>query len=353
MRAISQTSEMPRKRTLPLLVPSVRAGSLFGAFSCALLSALTGALACSPSLDPHPARVLAGETYSQKLDLSYNGLRRVYRLHVPLSYDPAIPAPLVVVLHGAFSHASQMAERTGWSRLADRDGFVVVYPEGIGLFGLTQHWNAGHCCGPAAAQEVDDVGFVAQVIDDTRAMLDIDSRRIYVTGFSNGAMLTHRFGAEHGERLAAIAPLAGPIGGRPDDDEPIQRIQAPATGLPVIMFHGWADESVPYAGGFAGGGDDGRSYLSARDGASFWAEGNGCASGPQRSELYSGRVTLDAWTDCPDGDEVLLYSVAGWGHRWPGPAMMDELAPDDPLRALDATEIIWAFFQRHRREQVE
>ena len=112
---------------------------------------------CMRSLPSYIAS--ASGSYRQKMDVRYNFLKRSYQVHVPPSYDPIIPLPLVVVLHGAFDNASGMEEATGFSTLADRENFIVQYPNGISLFGLLQHWNAGHCCGKAAADKVDDLGF--------------------------------------------------------------------------------------------------------------------------------------------------------------------------------------------------
>jgi polyhydroxybutyrate depolymerase len=302
-------------------------------------------IACT---SPLTAQDLApGESRHRKLEQRYNGLPRSYRLHVPAAYDPRRPTPLVVVLHGAFSNAAEMEWRTGWSELADRENFVVIYPNGIGLFGLTQHWNAGHCCGAARSQRVDDMGAVASAIEEVRRVLHIDPDRIHMTGFSNGAMLTHLYAATRGEQLASIAPLAGAVASAGDESEPLGKIPRPTTALPAILFHGRADAKVPYAGGRAPGSS--RVHSSARDAAEFWRERAACKAPAVRSVLRGGSVTLDAWRACEGGIEVLLYSLDGWGHRWPGPRMMDALADDAPLRGFDATETIWQFFLRHPR----
>jgi polyhydroxybutyrate depolymerase len=309
--------------------------------------AVSAALGCTAAL--REGRVRSGTTYRQKLDLRFNGFRRSYRVHVPGKYDPNLPTPLVVVLHGAFMTAAGMETQTGFSELADREGFIVLYPNGIGIFGLLQHWNAGHCCGKAAADAVDDVGFVARCIEDAGGMLNVDRHRIYMTGFSNGAMLAHRFGAERPRELAAIAPLAGSIGGGSDPETGRWVIPRPDAPLPVILFHGRRDDKVPYDGGFVGGKTDGRRYDSVGDAVAFWTDVNGCSSGPVVHTLRRQQVTVETWDSCTDNARVELYSLQDWGHRWPGPFFTDRLDPSDPLYGFDAAEIIWRFFSSCRR----
>ena len=119
---------------------------------------------CMKSLSQ--SHITGPKTYKQKMDMRYNLLRRTYHLHVPPGYDGKEPLPLVVVIHGAFDTAKGMEKVTGFSELADRENFLVLYPNGIGLFGFLQHWNAGHCCGKAADDDVDDVRFITATIDD-------------------------------------------------------------------------------------------------------------------------------------------------------------------------------------------
>ena len=196
--------------------------------------------------NPVPDQAANGRSYDVTMDGDFDGYEPTYRVHVPADYREDEPTALVVVLHGAFSTSAEIEKRSGFSALGDREGFVVVYPDGIGILGFLQHWNAGHCCGKAAADDVDDVGFVANVIDNVKGYLNIDSGRVYMVGFSNGAMLTHRFAAERPETLAAAAPLAGAIGSRIDADTPGWQIPAPNSSVPVIMFHGEDDQRISY-----------------------------------------------------------------------------------------------------------
>jgi len=276
-------------------------------------------------------------------------VRRSYRVHVPSGYRPEVATPLVIAIHGAFSTAKTFEKETGFSKLGDKESFIVIYPNGIGIFGWLQHWNAGHCCGKAAADDVDDIGFIVEVITDVSRFLNVDQGRIYMVGFSNGGMFTHRFGAERSHRLAAIAPLAGSIGGRPGPEASLWRTPPADTPLPVILFHGRSDEKVPYLGGPVGGKPGEREYLSAQESALFWANGNGCVSPPRREKRNGGAVGLDTWDDCEKGAQVLLYTLKDYGHVWPGRYFTDNLKPENPMHGFDAAEIIWRFFQQYRR----
>jgi len=136
-------------------------------------------------------------TYQKKLEMKVMGARRSYLLHIPVNFNPKKKVPLILVIHGAFSTPKQMEEQSDFSDLADRENILVAYPAGAyGLFGLFQHWNAGHCCGKAASDSTDDVGFLVNVINDITNRFNVDTTRIYMVGFSNGGMLTYRFAAE-------------------------------------------------------------------------------------------------------------------------------------------------------------
>ena len=310
---------------------------------------LTLLLGCATGSAPHqPA---SGQSYDVRMDAGSDGYQRTYRVHVPAGHGEDEPIPLVVVLHGAFSTAAEMEKHTGFSALADREGFAVVYPDGIGILGFLQHWNAGHCCGKAAADDVDDVGFVADVIDDAKTYLNIDSSRIYMAGFSNGAMLTHRFAAERAEMLAAAAPLAGAIGSRNDAEAPGWQMPAPSLSVPMIMFHGQEDRRIPYGDTDSENGASGRDYATAHDSSRFWSANNGCESHRREQSPSFAGVTVDTWSDCAQNADVQLVTLGDWGHRWPGRYFTRQTGPQAALYEFDASEMIWAFFENYRRPQ--
>jgi polyhydroxybutyrate depolymerase len=280
--------------------------------------------------------------YERKPGPRVAGFRRSYRVHVPKNYDGTTPAPLVLALHGAFSGARGFERQSGLSKLADEKGFIVVYPNGIGVFGLFRHWNSGHCCGKALKDGIDDVGFVLSVLDEVVAELAVDTERVYLVGYSNGGMLAHRIAAERPESFVALGVVSGTIGGNPDKGKPEWKIPQPVRPLPVVMFHGRADTNVPYEGGAARGKI---TAISSDRTVALWVERNNCASEPLAKTLHGGKVLRESWTSCPEGAEVVRYSIEGWGHDWPGERFTRKLPADDPLRGFEAARSIWEFFK--------
>jgi len=303
---------------------------------------------CTMTLPKH--NIIGPKTYKNSMDIHIGGTRRSYLVHIPSGYDPQKPLPLVVVIHGAFDTAKGIEKFSGFSNLADRENFVVLYPNGMGIFGFLQHWNAGHCCGKAADDNWDDVGFVAAAIEDVRARLKIDSSRIYMVGFSNGGMLTYRFAAERGDLLAAAAPMAASIGGKPSHDAPEWRIPEPVQPLSMIIIHGLADDDITYEGGISRHRGGTRTYWSVEESVKFWVKQNGCNPRAASTHLNEGSVHLKSWGICRNDTEVALYLIKDWGHVWPGKYFTSDLAEDDPLRNFDAAEIIWQFFKSHHRQ---
>ncbi|MFO7686227.1 MAG: PHB depolymerase family esterase [Desulfobacterales bacterium] len=309
-----------------------------------LISSIISLNACNGSL---PSSIQKGPaTYHQRMDLITGGFRRSYRVYLPSGYDGLTRLPLVVVIHGAFDTAKGMEKFSGFSHLANRENFVVLYPEGIGIFGYLQHWNAGHCCGKAADDQIDDVGYLAKAINDVCSRLSIDRNRIYMVGFSNGGMMTYRFAAEHTDMLAAAAPIAASIGGRPNADAPEWRIPAPEKQLPILIMHGLDDDDIPFAGGVSLHRKGERTYLSVEASVQFWIDANGCEGTPVVANSHDGAVQTITWGTCADSSMTVLCKIEGWGHRWPGPYFTGKLAHDDPLYRFDAAEIIWSFFKQ-------
>jgi polyhydroxybutyrate depolymerase len=302
---------------------------------------------CTPGLSRMPGQ--AAVSYEVKVDVRFHGLRRSYRVHLPPGYDAARPLPMVVVVHGAFDTARGMERFTGFSDLADQEHFIALYPNGIGILGYLQHWNAGHCCGKAAADEIDDVGFLARVIEDACARLAVDPRRIYMTGFSNGGMMVHRFACERGDLLAAVAPLAATAGGRPDNLTPEWSIAEPIRPMPLLAIHGSADDYVPFGGGTSPARDDTREYWPVMRSLDVWIRSNGCGTTPVTRYERQGKVHVTTWQKGAQGADVVLYLLEGWGHQWPGPYFTATLDAGDPLRGFDAARIIWDFFKGHAR----
>jgi len=278
----------------------------------------------------------------QRLTLLHNGTERSYVIHVPAGLAKSDGrVPLVLVLHGGGGNAKSAEKVTGFTEKSDKEGFIVVYPEGSGRRkNKLLTWNAGHCCGYAMDNRVDDVGFIRSLIDKLIENDPIDPKRIYVTGMSNGGMMSHRLGIELSSKITAIAPVVGTLFG--DEIKPEHPVSA-------IMLNGMLDKSVPYQGGPPGGrfpnAWDGTPTKPALDQAAFWAGVDGCTGGPVSDD----QVAFTHWKyHCPAGRDVELYLLKDSGHAWPG-GQKGSWMGDKPSSSLYGTDIIWDFFRAHTR----
>jgi polyhydroxybutyrate depolymerase len=294
---------------LPLLLPGCRRRTVYGR--------------CDPGAAP-----CDGDA-----SLSVGGRERSFVYHLP-STPGADRRPLLVALHGHGGDGRAMARLTGLDAVADEDGFVVVFPDGH-----EKSWNDGRGRSPASEADMDDVGFVSAIVDHAVARLRADPRRVYVTGMSNGGMMSHRIGCELAAKVAGIAPVAGTL---PQRSAPGC---SPAKPISVVMFHGTDDGIVPYGGGEVARGAGGR-VLSAEATLAKWAALDGCAAGattveePDRDPGDGTRVER-AQHACPGGREVALYTIRGGGHTWPGGApSQPEAMLGRTSRDIDASRLI-------------
>jgi polyhydroxybutyrate depolymerase len=267
---------------------------------------------------------------------------RTYLVHVPPSYDGNQPYPVVLAYHGGGSNAEHMVRFCGLNVTADQAGFIAVYPNGTGALASALTWNGGNCCGYAMHNQVDDVAFTRTVLDDLATVIQVDTKRVYATGMSNGAVLVYRLASELSDRIAAIAPVAGPMG--TDTCHP----QRPVS---VLHFHGTEDEFAPFRGGTGPRSRSGTDFYSVEHSIRCWVQANGCREEPVTEELPDTAndgttVTHQTYGGGRDGAEVVLVVIEGGGHTWPG------RAPPLPVlgkatRNISANDLLWAFFEKH------
>lgn len=289
-----------------------------------------------PDPDPDPIAPDAGEPVARceglgaapdevEWSIESGGLTRTFRVHVPDSYDPTVPMPVVLNFHGYSSNASQQELLSGMLDEADAQGFIAVHPQGTGA---TPSWNAGVCCGEAIDNLVDDVQFVSDMLDALESSLCVDTERVFSTGMSNGGFMSHRLGCELSSRITAIAPVAGVMG---------MVSCEPGRPVPVMHFHGTLDSLVPYEGNAAAG------MPSVETTVADWAARNGCAD--TTTEVYREADShCEAFDDCPAGGDVVVCTVEGGGHTWPGGLPVPALG--HTTSALSATAEMWKFFTR-------
>jgi len=280
--------------------------------------------------------------------LSINGEKRSYIIHVPESYDETMPTPLVLVLHGGGGNAKNIENVSGFNEKADEEGFIVIYPDGTGRFQrklLT--WNAGFCCGYALENNIDDVFFIRSLIEHIQQEYSINESRIYVTGLSNGGIMTYRIGAELSDIIAAIAPVASQIGGQATEEESIWRIPEPEYPVSMIAFNGMQDKRVPYDGGPPiENGSHVYSWMSVNESITFWVEQNQCLSFPQRNISASKNIIIDTYSGGKNSSEVVLVTIVDGTHSWPGGQKGWDKG-DEPTTEISATDMMWDFFSDH------
>jgi poly(3-hydroxybutyrate) depolymerase len=248
--------------------------------------------------------ILASVVVAQSDSFQIGGLIRSYIVYAPSGIsNPA----LVFNMHGMGSNAAQERAYTQFDRIADREKFIVVYPNGVS--------NSWDITGSR------DVTFILALIDTIDARFKIDRSRVYATGMSMGGYMSHRLGCAAADKIAAIAPVAGLNA---------SYNCAPARPVPVLQIHGTADSVVKYSG------------VSAT--ISGWVSKNGCPQTPQLTSPYpatnpNSKVRKDYYGPCSQNSEVVLLTVEGGGHAWPGGLGL----PSD----INASEEIWAFFKNH------
>jgi polyhydroxybutyrate depolymerase len=284
------------------------------------------------------APIYPGQAGDFTKTVSVAGVTRTYLLHVPASYASASASPVVLLFHGGGGSAATVSSSTGgFSALADRSGFIAVYPDSV-----AGNWDDGR---ETITEHTNDVAFTAALLDALAVEYHIDARRVYTTGISNGGMMSHRLACELSDRLAAIASVAANI------PSALTATCLPARAPPVAMFSGTADPVMPYDGGTVYG-NIGGTVLSASATASFWAAKNGAAATPQVSALAdtvpTDGTTTDLLTYAGAPGEVALYRVNGGGHTWPGgPQSLPVSLIGKVSQDFSANEAIWAFFARH------
>ncbi|MGW5519962.1 extracellular catalytic domain type 1 short-chain-length polyhydroxyalkanoate depolymerase [Nocardia africana] len=296
-----------------------------------LIAAVCG---CAP-LHAAPAR-------DRTVTVESSGLPRQYLIHEPSAPGPG-RRPAVLIFHGGGGTAEYMAASTGFDAVADTAGFVAVYP-----VGYDKSWNDGRGADTAAgANAVDDLAFVSAVIDRLVADTAVDPNRVYATGLSNGAMFTEYLGCRLSAKIAAIAPVAGPL---PAADA---AGCAPTHPMPVLEIHGTADPIVPYDGGVvrvtSGRHGPGTSPVLSVDATQqLWRTNDGCGpvtTADLPNTANDGTAVHTATASCPGDARVAGYSIDNGGHTWPGgPQYLPAALVGKVSRQFDATTVIWRFF---------
>jgi polyhydroxybutyrate depolymerase len=283
------------------------------------------------------------------LNVFVEGLERRYAVHVPRRWDRRSPLPLVMIFHGGGGTAAHMMRMTSWRDKADECGFLAVFPEGMSLdpskpahFTTNpQFWNDGTGREHVGRRNINDVGFVEACLDDLAARFPVDRRQVCATGFSNGAFMVSRLGMELPHRLAAIATVAGIY---------LHRTGTPSPCVSVLCIAGTEDPLSPLTGGevvWPWGGKE--TQPGVLDSVRRWAKMAGCDTLPAIVEAQDGIRAISYGPD-KGRAEVLLYTVEGMGHTWPGArTRLPEQIFGKSTQKIHACDLIWDFFQHHKR----
>ena len=315
-------------------------------------SSLLVFLLCAVALIPAGCGAIGGYGRSLRHDtLTVSGQERTYSLYVPPNLPQDASAPLVFILHGGGGTGKGMVwlTRGGFNLLADKNGFIVVYPDG-----MKRHWNDGRTDAGyfAHREKIDDVAFVSALIGKLAKEWNIDPKRVYAAGISNGAMMSFRLACELSGSVAAVAAIAGSV---PKD---IASTCSPSRPVPVLIMNGTHDLLVPWSGGYIlpNWGKKFGEVVSVSDTVKLWVAKNGCSPRPAQSQAPDAdpadgtTVRKEAYGSCREQSEVVLYTVENGGHAWPGGRQyLPERFIGKTSRDIDACEIIWEFFKRHRR----
>lgn len=304
---------------------------------------------------PEPSFPFILSSGHHEFNFIHQGIKRRYIVHVPKSYTGKVAYPVVFVLHGG-GGAAEGAQRFGFTELSEIEHFITVYADG------SNNWNAGNCdgflggnnCGGLGDKEsIDDVGYIKKTIADLKMRTPIDAKRVYVTGFSNGAMMAHRLACEMSDIFAAAAPVEGTI---------VFAGCNPVRDIPLLQFIARNEEDIPYEGGAGRCSSEGRDYVSAQETFDFWRKENNAISGPQ-TIYQKNTVHCEAYYNAGKTTEVVMCIIepdpSDWrigGHSWPGLEKITRSCKNNMLPSncpcvstpyIDATSFIWDFFKKY------
>jgi polyhydroxybutyrate depolymerase len=267
-----------------------------------------------PAIPQHPG--------THELAFLHDGVARRFIVHVPASYDPAVPRPLLVLLHGGGGSARAMFSAHPLAEYSEESGYIFVAGQGSPVDGGGNGWNGSRAFDDGS----DDVGYLERVILGVSSELAIDVERRWLAGFSGGATMTVRFATERSDLIAAAATFAGKVGRSATETPPFLFPPAPTSPLSVQMTYGTEDDN--YLGEVQGG----SLSTSAREGMEWWAGALGCSSTP--NVVVDNRLTFDTYPGCASGVVVRMISVDGMGHMYP-----------DKEDGLDGTKLLLGFFE--------
>lgn len=298
--------------------------------TCTLFLSIGG---CSKNDDPEVEKV-----YRFNGSMTVDGRTRTYTLNLPPDYYESNGFPLVIAMHGGGGDAAQFESTSELTVKADAAGFIVVYPEGVKSDGALQArtWNAGTCCDYARDNNINDVKFISELIDELLAAYKINPKKIYATGHSNGGMLSYRLACEIPGKIAAIATSGCSM--------VVTQPCNPARPVPVLHMHSVLDARVPYTGGK---GITGVYFPPIDSVMNVWSQINTCETTAQVVK-DDDDYKLTRWTDCSNNVTIQYYLTQDGGHAWPGGLPGGGANSDTPSTVISANDLLWDFFKLYQ-----
>lgn len=280
------------------------------------------------------------------VNLIFEDRERFYEVHLPSGYDENKPNALVLNFHGGGGSPSDQRTQSKMDEVSDRHGFIVVYPAGTGIEkNRNLFFNAGNVYGYARENNVNDIGFVESIINDLENRFNIDKKRIFATGFSNGAKFCYLLADRLSHLIAAIGPVSGTMAFPKSECHPKRPVS-------VIHFHGTLDPINPCNGG------KGPFFMKifnktpvyntpVEDTINCWIELNGCPEKPCKTS-HKGNAVCETYGPGKDNSEVILWTLRDGGHTWPGGnRTLPEIMVSGINNDISASELIWEFFRAH------
>jgi polyhydroxybutyrate depolymerase len=281
-----------------------------------------------------------------KQTITVAGTDRIYYLHRPEGGTNG-KVPLVMMFHGGRGTGDQAAKHTGFNQIADKHGFVVVYPQSTG------NWRDGRS---TTGEGTEDLQFVHALINHLVATANVDPKRVYATGISNGGIFTLRLACDMDDEIAAFAPVAASM------PVPYKPKCHPSRPVPLMLIHGSDDQFIPYNGGAVKQGRHkgaGGYVISIPDTVDFWRQVDGCSSTPADVETKDTdkddetQVVIESYGGCKSDSALTVINVKGGGHTWPGSPYTQSAfirrIVGRTTRDISGSEVIWKFFSRFSR----
>jgi len=276
--------------------------------------------------------------------ITVDGHERTFEVHVPLGYKGEQAVPLVVALHGRSGTGHSTAGLTHFDSISDARGFLVVYPDG-----LDNSWADGRGATSSDKDGIDDVKFLSELIREIARDYKMDASRVFVTGISNGGFMSQRVACELSSQVAAVGVVAATMG------EITASHCHPERPVSVMLIQGTLDPLVPIQGGPMGPNGSRGMILSLKDAAKKWIGLDACDSKPEIATLQDKAadgtsIRRESFRGCKGGAEVVVYTVEGGGHTWPGgKAYLPESIVGKTSGNMDASEVLWEFFSKRSR----